>query len=228
MCTQGSGCRAPAKNAGVHAQVIGCAIALSLLTWGAVPLWAGVLVTAVDSFALLLIERLGVRNLEAVFAVLITTMAVSFGVMYVLAGVPTAEVVEGARQVQGLAGRFRVHPVWNMCAPCLVDSHAHAAGLLVPRVPRSAVSVAVALVGAVIMCAPLFKRKAHAVYRKQRESLPVLSVMASKAWPKRKAACKAARRANRDVCSCRPHNLHLHSALVQSRCGPRAACCFQQ
>ena len=34
------------------------------------------------------------------------------------------------------------------------DSHAHAAGLLVPRVPRSAVSVAVALVGAVIMCAP--------------------------------------------------------------------------
>ena len=88
----------------LHAQVIGCAIALSLLTYGAVPLWAGVLVTAVDSFALLLIERLGVRNLEAVFAVLITTMAVSFGVMYVLAGVPTAEVVEGARQVQGLAG----------------------------------------------------------------------------------------------------------------------------
>ena len=62
------------------------------------PLWAGVLVTAVDSFALLLIERLGVRNLEAVFAVLITTMAASFGVMYVLAGVPTAEVVEGARK----------------------------------------------------------------------------------------------------------------------------------
>ena len=58
--------------------------------------------TAVDSFALLLIERLGVRNLEAVFAVLITTMAVSFGVMYVLAGVPTAEVVEGAWQIQGL------------------------------------------------------------------------------------------------------------------------------
>jgi hypothetical protein len=77
-------------------QVIGCAIALSLLTRGAVPLWAGVLVTAVDSFALLLIERLGVRNLEAVFAVLITVMAGSFGVMYVLAGVPTAEVAEGA------------------------------------------------------------------------------------------------------------------------------------
>lgn len=104
VCMQSSGRRAPAKEGAVHAQVIGCAIALSLLTWGAVPLWAGVLVTAVDSFALLLIERLGVRNLEAVFAVLITTMAISFGVMYVLAGVPTAEVVEGAWQVQGLSG----------------------------------------------------------------------------------------------------------------------------
>ena len=38
-----------------------------------------------------------------------------------------------------------------------VDSHAHAAGLLVPRVPRSAISVAVALVGAVIMCDPLLQ-----------------------------------------------------------------------
>ena len=89
MCTQKSGCRGQATVGAAHAQVIGCAIALSLLTWGAVPLWAGVLVTAVDSFALLLIERLGVRNLEAVFAVFITIMAVSFGVMYVLAGVPT-------------------------------------------------------------------------------------------------------------------------------------------
>lgn len=107
----------PQLNAApLHVQVIGCAIALSLLTWGAVPLWAGVLVTAVDSFALLLIERLGVRNLEAVFAVLITTMAVSFGVMYVLAGVPTAEVVEGAWQAQGLLMLVGVHPLRDVCA----------------------------------------------------------------------------------------------------------------
>lgn len=96
-------------------QVIGCAIALSLLTRGALPLWAGVLVTAVDSFALLLIERLGVRNLEAVFAVLITVMAASFGVMYVLAGVPTAQVAEGAAAA-GLSifGVCSVRP----CLPC--------------------------------------------------------------------------------------------------------------
>ena len=76
-------------------QVVGSAIAISLLSYGAVPLWAGVIVTAVASFVLLLLERLGVRYLEALFAVLIGLMAVAFGVMYVLAGVPTAEVLEG-------------------------------------------------------------------------------------------------------------------------------------
>ncbi len=76
-------------------QVVGSAIAISLLSYGTVPLWAGVIVTAVASFVLLLLERLGVRYLEALFAVLIGLMAVAFGVMYVLAGVPTAEVLEG-------------------------------------------------------------------------------------------------------------------------------------
>lgn len=81
----------------MHAQVVGSAIAISLLSYNRVPLWAGVLLTAVASFLLLLLEQLGVRFLEALFAVLIGTMAAAFGVMYVLAGVPTAAVVEGAR-----------------------------------------------------------------------------------------------------------------------------------
>ena len=89
-----------AQHAGMHgAQVVGSAIAISLLTYNAVPLWAGVVITAVASFLLLLLEQAGVRFLEAVFAVLIGTMAVSFGIMYVLAGVPTAKVVEGGPRV---------------------------------------------------------------------------------------------------------------------------------
>jgi NRAMP (natural resistance-associated macrophage protein)-like metal ion transporter len=76
-------------------QVVGSAIAISLLTYGAIPLWAGVIVTAVASFLLLLLERLGVRWLEALFAVLIGVMGLSFGIMYVLAGVPTVQVLEG-------------------------------------------------------------------------------------------------------------------------------------
>ena len=42
-------------------EVVGSAIALSLLTGGRLPLWAGVLITAVVSFGLLFIERFGVR-----------------------------------------------------------------------------------------------------------------------------------------------------------------------
>lgn len=62
---------------------------------GAIPLWAGVLITALDAFLLLLIERFGVRNLEALFGVLIAVMAGSFGIMCSLAGVQALDVAEG-------------------------------------------------------------------------------------------------------------------------------------
>ncbi|CAK0786787.1 hypothetical protein CVIRNUC_010001 [Coccomyxa viridis] len=114
-------------------EVVGSAIAISLLSYGTVPLWAGVIVTAVASFVLLLLERLGVRYLEALFAVLIGLMAVAFGVMYVLAGVPTAEVLEG---------------------------------LIVPRLPRPALQMAVAIVGAGIMPANFYLHSALVHSRK--------------------------------------------------------------
>jgi hypothetical protein len=55
-------------------EVIGSAIALRLLTAGAMPLWAGCVVSAAASFALLLVERAGVRWLEGVFGALIAAM----------------------------------------------------------------------------------------------------------------------------------------------------------
>ena len=76
-------------------EVIGSAIAILLLSHGVIPLWAGVLITAVDSFLILLIERLGVRHLEAVFGVLIAMMAGAFGLMAELADVPVLGVLEG-------------------------------------------------------------------------------------------------------------------------------------
>eukprot|EP00200_Dunaliella_tertiolecta_P001465 CAMPEP_0202349806 /NCGR_PEP_ID=MMETSP1126-20121109/7141_1 /ASSEMBLY_ACC=CAM_ASM_000457 /TAXON_ID=3047 /ORGANISM="Dunaliella tertiolecta, Strain CCMP1320" /LENGTH=524 /DNA_ID=CAMNT_0048941671 /DNA_START=172 /DNA_END=1746 /DNA_ORIENTATION=- len=113
-------------------EVIGSAIALSLLSWGRIPLWAGALLSAVASFAMLLIERAGIRKLEALFAVLIATMVASFGVMFARAGVPTSEV---------------------------------ASGFLIPNLPQQDIATAVALFGSLIM----------------------------------------------------PHNIYLHSALVQNR-----------
>jgi NRAMP (natural resistance-associated macrophage protein)-like metal ion transporter len=113
-------------------EVIGSAIAISLLSNGSIPLWAGVLTTAVTAFILLFVERWGYRALESLFGGLIGIMVVAFAVMYAKAGVPALEVLEG---------------------------------FALPRLPRAAIPQAVALVGSLIM----------------------------------------------------PHNIYLHSALVQTR-----------
>ncbi|CAI8599300.1 unnamed protein product [Vicia faba] len=63
-------------------EVIGSAIAIQILSRGVLPLWAGVLITASDCFFFLFLENYGVRKLEAAFAVLIATMAISFAWMF--------------------------------------------------------------------------------------------------------------------------------------------------
>ncbi|XP_040996978.1 metal transporter Nramp2-like [Juglans microcarpa x Juglans regia] len=63
-------------------EVIGSAIAIQILSNGVLPLWAGVIITASDCFIFLFLENYGVRKLEAVFAVLIATMALSFAWMF--------------------------------------------------------------------------------------------------------------------------------------------------
>ncbi|VFQ94904.1 unnamed protein product [Cuscuta campestris] len=63
-------------------EVIGSSIAINILTNGSVPLWGGVLITAFDCFIFLFLENYGVRKLEAFFAVLIATMALSFAWMF--------------------------------------------------------------------------------------------------------------------------------------------------
>ncbi|KAK0145528.1 Natural resistance-associated macrophage protein 2 [Merluccius polli] len=76
-------------------EVIGCAIALHLLSVGWIPLWAGVLITIVDTFVFLFLDKYGLRKLEAFFGVLITIMAVSFGYEYVLVKPDQGEVLKG-------------------------------------------------------------------------------------------------------------------------------------
>ena len=76
-------------------EVIGTAIAFSLLSNGAIPLWGGVLITIVDTVVFLFLDKYGLRKLEAFFAILITTMAISFGFEYVQAAPDQKEVVYG-------------------------------------------------------------------------------------------------------------------------------------
>uniref|UniRef100_A0A8C9VH95 Solute carrier family 11 member 2 n=1 Tax=Scleropages formosus TaxID=113540 RepID=A0A8C9VH95_SCLFO len=76
-------------------EVIGCAIAFSLLSAGRIPLWAGVLITIFDTFVFLFLDKYGLRKLEAFFGFLITVMAVTFGYEYVVVHPNQGELLKG-------------------------------------------------------------------------------------------------------------------------------------
>ncbi|XP_030373786.1 protein Malvolio isoform X2 [Scaptodrosophila lebanonensis] len=76
-------------------EVIGTAIAIYLLSNKVVPLWGGVLITIIDTFTFLFLDKYGLRKLEFLFAFLITVMAVTFGYEYIVSAPNQAEVMEG-------------------------------------------------------------------------------------------------------------------------------------
>ncbi|KAM4626598.1 natural resistance-associated macrophage protein 1 [Discoglossus pictus] len=76
-------------------EVIGTAIAFSLLSAGRIPLWGGVLITIIDTLFFLFLDKYGLRKLEAFFALLITIMAVTFGYEYVVVKPDQREVLKG-------------------------------------------------------------------------------------------------------------------------------------
>ncbi|KFQ36910.1 Natural resistance-associated macrophage protein 1, partial [Mesitornis unicolor] len=76
-------------------EVIGTAIAFSLLSAGRMPLWGGVLITIVDTFFFLFLDKYGLRKLEAFFGFLITIMALTFGYEYVMVRPKQVEVLKG-------------------------------------------------------------------------------------------------------------------------------------
>ncbi|XP_057321548.1 protein Malvolio isoform X2 [Microplitis mediator] len=76
-------------------EVIGTATALYLLSNKGLPLWSGVLITVIDTFTFLLLDKYGLRKLELFFGLLISVMAVTFGYEYVVSGPPQLEVIKG-------------------------------------------------------------------------------------------------------------------------------------
>ena len=60
-----------------------------------IPLWGGVLITVADTFTFLLLDRYGLRKLEAFFGFLISVMAVTFGYEYIVAKPDQLEVIKG-------------------------------------------------------------------------------------------------------------------------------------
>ncbi|KAJ3691806.1 hypothetical protein LUZ61_020970 [Rhynchospora tenuis] len=76
-------------------EVIGSSIAMRVLSGGVIPLWAGVIITALDCFIFLFLENYGVRKLEAFFGVLIATMAITFAIMFGEAAPSSEELLYG-------------------------------------------------------------------------------------------------------------------------------------
>ncbi|CAE1253090.1 SLC11A2 [Acanthosepion pharaonis] len=76
-------------------EVIGSAIAINLLSNQKIPIWAGVLITGIDTFTFLFLESAGLRKLEALFGALITTMAISFSYMFFTVKPDVIEILKG-------------------------------------------------------------------------------------------------------------------------------------
>ena len=60
-----------------------------------IPLWLGVLITIVDTFTFLFIDKYGLRKLELLFGILITTMGVTFGFEYLTSKPDQIAVMKG-------------------------------------------------------------------------------------------------------------------------------------
>ena len=76
-------------------ETIGSAIALSILTGNAIPLWAGCIIISISAFALLLLDRFGLRQLEIVFFLFISVEAIALGINFFAAQIPPIPLIEG-------------------------------------------------------------------------------------------------------------------------------------
>jgi len=76
-------------------EVIGTAISFYLLSNGKIRLWMGVLVTILDTFTFLFLDKYGLRRLEAFFGSLITVMAITFGYEFFVVGPEFTEIGAG-------------------------------------------------------------------------------------------------------------------------------------
>ncbi|CAH1112007.1 unnamed protein product [Psylliodes chrysocephalus] len=76
-------------------EVIGTAVAIYLLSNRVIPIWGGVLITIIDTFTFLFLDKYGLRKLETFFGLLITIMGLTFGFEYVTSKPDALGVVEG-------------------------------------------------------------------------------------------------------------------------------------
>ena len=76
-------------------EVVGSGIAFNLLSGGALPVWAGCLITGVDTLTFLAVGRLGVRYLEGFVCALIGVMSVCFFINWYSTGIERSALLVG-------------------------------------------------------------------------------------------------------------------------------------
>jgi manganese transport protein len=131
-------------------EVIGTAFALKILF--GLPLWIGVVITAIDTLIFLAVNFFGVRMLELVIGLFVAVISVSFVIEVFGSG--------SCCCLHLIAGLHRITKIW-LGAP---------AGLVfegfIPRMSGSAAYTAVSLLGAVVMPHNLFLHSALVGSRK--------------------------------------------------------------
>ena len=60
------------------AQILGAAFAWHILSYGAIPLWAGVIISVLDTFVLLAVQYFGIRYLEVLISLMVGVVSVCF------------------------------------------------------------------------------------------------------------------------------------------------------
>ena len=108
-----------------------------------VPLWGGVLITVIDTFTFLGLDKYGLRKLEAFFCLLIAIMMGSFGYEYVV----SAPDQVNTRSTHSVACK-RLHCVLYNIQGAVIT------GMLLPECPgcgRDQLLQAVGVIGAIIM-----------------------------------------------------------------------------
>jgi natural resistance-associated macrophage protein len=197
-------------------EVVGSAVALEILF--GIPLWAGCLVTALDTFTFLGLHYFGVRRLEAFFGALIIVMVGCFFANFVLAAPPAAKILQ-ATAVPSMSPYALLQAVGLVGAVIMPHNiYLHSALVQTRRVDRTDpehVALANKYFGLeaalALLCSFLINAAVVAVFSKGFYD----------------AACAPTGRAcvfERSTPSSSPHNLHKSPQFCTTAAGRRGVC----
>lgn len=115
-----------------------------------IPIWGGVLITVIDTFTFLFLDKYGLRKLELFFGLLISVMAVTFGYeVDLFQNISSIELLCESNMLQSWLSMFQ----YIVSAPSQIDV---ISGMFVPwyngmNYDNKVLLQAVGIVGAVIM-----------------------------------------------------------------------------